>query len=127
MRRRSSAAFACIRAGISSEKSSNRRSGIFLLPSPRLRRGGGGGGGAIGIDRCIDCHENARRVLQNVVIPESQNTIAVRFEVSRACLIGRTERMLPAVEFNHESELMTCEVRKAGTDRRLAPKVMFLE
>src|SRR3990170_4211433 len=44
MRRRSSAARACMRAGISSEKSSKRRSGMALRPSalrpqPRLAAG----------------------------------------------------------------------------------------
>src|ERR1700688_1102324 len=36
MRRRSSAAFACMRAGISSENSSSRRSGICSTPLPPL-------------------------------------------------------------------------------------------
>src|SRR3979409_1375516 len=98
MRRRSSAAFACIRAGISSEKSSRSRSGISCAlceddaaldgaaPLPPLAAGGGGGGGGvarvcfrlpIGIDGRFDRHENAGRIGQNVAIPESQNTIAL--------------------------------------------------
>src|ERR1700732_1672122 len=98
MRRRSSAAFACIRAGISSEKSSNKSSGIFLLPSPRLRRGGGGGGGGFRGDRCIDYRKNARQILKDLVIPESQNTIPACFEIPRAGLVARTVGMLSALD-----------------------------
>src|SRR5689334_21793335 len=124
MRRRSSAAFACMRAGISSENSSNKRSGIGLLPSPRLRRGGVGGGGSIGIDYCINRRKNARQVRQDVVVPEAQNTIAVRFEIVRAHFIGDRVSMLTAIDLKNNFGLMTSEVGEISTDGSLASKVM---
>jgi len=35
--------------------------------------------------------------------------------------------MLPAIEFNDESKLMTGEISEVRTDRRLTAKVMLLE
>src|SRR5579871_1476024 len=127
MRRRSSAAFACMRAGISSENSSSRRSGILLLPSPRLRRGGVGGGGAVHVHGGINRQENTRCILQDIVVPEPQHTIALRPEMSRAHLVQRAGVMLAAIDLNNNSQLMTGKISEVRSDRSLAPKVIRLE
>jgi hypothetical protein len=79
------------------------------------------------VNRSIDGRENAGNVLADLVIPESQETIAIRFEVMRPRLVGRTVAMLPAIELDDDSELMTGEVSEVWTDRRLPSKVMLLE
>ena len=128
----------CIRAGISPEKISNNTSGIFLLPSPRERserrggslpptRSGVGGGGSISVHRCIDGQENARRVFQNLVIPEPQHAIAMGFEISRTHLVGSAARMLTAIDLDNQAMFMTGEVSEVWTYRRLTPKVMLFE
>ena len=90
-------------------------------------RGGVGGGGCLGIDSCIDHRENTRDVFTDLVIPESQNTIAIRFEVLRAQLIGLAVSMLAAIQLDHNSQLMTGEVGEVRTDRRLTPEMVLLE
>jgi hypothetical protein len=79
------------------------------------------------IDCCINCKGNARTVFQNVVVPKSQNTVAFRSEIGRSPLIGSILRVLTAVEFDANPELMAGEVGEVTTYRRLASKVMSLE
>src|SRR5581483_2749595 len=125
MRRRSSAAFACMRAGISSENSSSRRSGILLLPSPRLRRGGVGG--SIHVHGGVNRQENTRRILQNIVVPEPQHTIALRRKMSCTHRVQRAAVMLAAIDLNNNSQLMTGKIGEVRSDRSLTAKVMRLE
>src|SRR5581483_9831 len=127
MRRRSSAAFACMRAGISSENSSSRRSGILLLPSPRLRRGGVGGGGSIHVHGGINRQENTRRILQNIVVPEPQHTIALRRKMSCTHRVQRAGVMLAAIDLNNNSQLMTGKSGEVRSDRSRTAKVIRLE
>jgi hypothetical protein len=83
--------------------------------------------GSIVADGCIDSQQNARGVFQNVVIPEPQDTIALGDQIGRPPIIGSIIGMLPAIEFDNNSEPMTGEVGEVRTHRSLAPKVMFLE
>jgi hypothetical protein len=92
-----------------------------------LRRGGVEGGGSISVDRCIDCLEHAGHVLENVVVPESQYTIAIGFEIPGARFVRRIAGMLPAVDFDDKLELMAGEIGEVRTDGRLASKVVLLE
>ena len=72
-------------------------------PSLRARsawRGGVGGGGSVRIHRCINRQENARHVIQNVVIPEPQHTMAIGFEISRSQFIGGAIGMLTAINLD---------------------------
>ena len=62
--------------------------------------------------------------LEDLVVPESQNLVAMPLEHSLALLIvsdGRT--MLPAVEFYNELGIMAGEIRNVSGDRNLPPKV----
>src|SRR5260370_40645220 len=85
-----------MRAGISSENSSSRRSGmaLCLFPSP-LWGGVRGGGRRYG---ALNLLKHAIDIRQHVVIPKAQNAIAVRFENLAALLVGRCpHRMLATV------------------------------
>jgi hypothetical protein len=80
-----------------------------------------------GIDRCIDGLKHAGHVLENVVVPESQDAIAVRLEIPGACFIRPMVGVLPAVGFDDKLELMAGEIGEVRADRRLTPEVVLLE
>jgi hypothetical protein len=84
-------------------------------------------GGSIRVHRCINDRENAGYVFQNVVVPEPQHTITIRFEISCTRLVRRTAGMLTAIDLDDNSYLMTGEVGEVRTNRRLTPKVALLE
>src|ERR1700760_1058513 len=112
MRRKSSAAFACMRAGISSENSSRRRSGILTALSTRRTtlpfRGrvacpgqAGGGGhkhGGNGFEHCLSLRHD-------IVVPKSQNAIAFRVQPTRSSFIAPDiciDTVLRAVDLDDE-------------------------
>ena len=79
------------------------------------------------MDRCIDGRKHAGYVFKDLVIPESQDTIAVRIEIPSTYAIRRADGVLAAVYFDDNSQLVTGKVGEVRTDRRLASKVMLLE
>jgi hypothetical protein len=79
------------------------------------------------LDRCIDRRKNAGHILDDVVIPESQDTITRRGKIGSPVLIGSAIGMLPAIQFDNNPELMAGEVSEVRTDCRLTPKMMLLE
>ena len=76
------------------------------------------------MDRGIDHRENAGQILDNGVIPESQDTITNRGKIGSSLLIRSVIGMLPTIQLDNNLELMAGEVR---TDRRLTPKVVLLK
>src|SRR5207344_831378 len=113
---RSSAARACMRAGISSEKSSSRRSGIGsfrfpgtapALPSP-LWGGVGGGGGCEHVRNRL---EHTVDIRQHFVVPEAHDTIALSFEKLRSLSIRYgLLRVLSAIDLNHKLRMVAREI-----------------
>jgi hypothetical protein len=79
------------------------------------------------LDGCIDCRKHAGHVLEHFVVPKSQNTIAVRFKMAGTHRIGSVVRMLAAIDFDHEFELVAGEVGEVWTNGCLTAKVMLLE
>src|SRR6186997_2296403 len=88
MRRRSSAALACIRAGISSENSSSRRSGILLTLPWRgrvaCRRQAGWGDR----DDVVDGLKHSVGPAHHIVIPKSYHSIAFRLQPARPFVVA---------------------------------------
>jgi hypothetical protein len=74
----------------------------------------------------VDCFQNAREVLIDVVIPKPQNTKAavhqslISFRVSR--LVG-VEVVLAAVDFDHKPMLQTYEIDNVTLARSLPTKM----
>jgi hypothetical protein len=67
--------------------------------------------------------EHPLDIPKHIVIPKSQHTVTVRFEILRAPPIAHALCMLAAVDFDDDAGLVTGEVREVRTDRRLAAKV----
>src|SRR5690349_12430697 len=147
---KSSAARACMRAGISSEKSSSRRSGIgfsFTLPC-RGRvgaRSAPGWGGrrprrptapARMLQRLVeeqrgrngrmDGFENAIDVLRDVIVPEAKHAIAFRLKPARSLLIAFRDRplgVLRAIDLDDQPCRHAGEVGDVAADRYLPTKM----
>jgi hypothetical protein len=67
--------------------------------------------------------KNAVDVAHDVVVPEAQNKVSVRFEFSRSpCIIGGALGMLPAVKLNDQVRGLATEVDHIRLDRHLPPK-----
>ncbi len=78
-------------------------------------------------DHSIDCREDARYVVQHLVVPEPHDSVALVSEYAFSSLVGCIIRMLTSVDFNDNSKLMTCEVTEVPADGRLPSKVMLLK
>jgi hypothetical protein len=62
--------------------------------------------------------------LEDLVVPESQNLVAIPRKHRRALLIvSNGLAMLPAVEFDNELGIMAGEIRNVSGDRNLPPKM----
>jgi len=71
-------------------------------------------------DRAQDRFEHAIRILQHVVVPESQNDIAHCFlDLSSLGITFLTFIVLPAIELNDELSISTNEVDNEPVDRHL--------
>jgi hypothetical protein len=92
--------------------------------------GEGWGGGIRFLQSPSNLINNQLHTLIQLVVPESQHLKSARLQPGRALRVahGRlTERMMHAVEFNHELVRVADETSDAGTDRRLAPKLVSVE
>jgi hypothetical protein len=94
---------------------------LFPLP-PLLRRGGVRGGGCHsegaddGLDHPVD-------VVEDVIIPESENAITLSIEIGSSREVSRTVGVLTAVDFDHDSIGVTGKVREVRSDRCLPANV----
>jgi hypothetical protein len=70
--------------------------------------------------------EHTLGIGQDVVVPETQNMVAVRIDDSTARRIGRF-LMLPAIRLDHELRAITGEIDDELADRNLPAKARFRE
>src|SRR4051794_19906279 len=101
------------------------RRSLDAPPPMRSMAGGGRGGGGM-LQRWGDWLRYSLDVAQNIIVPEAQHAMAARHQIGGAPRIARDALILvvlPAVELNHETGLMTCKVRVVGADRCLSTKV----
>ena len=74
-----------------------------------------------------DFLKHASGVCQDVVVPEADHRVTVRFDQLRARRIGCAVSMLPAVQLDHQPRLPTGEVGDVRTDRELADELRTLD
>src|SRR5579863_7164302 len=122
--RKSSAARACMRAGISSEKSSSKRSGMelahALFPLPLVGRGRGGGRE----DSALNQLKHALDIGQHIDVPKSQYAIALRLEKFGSSRVAfHLLRVLSAVDFDDDVQIMAGEIDDVAAKTHLPPKV----
>src|SRR6516164_8961766 len=98
---------------------SERSHSLPLERSPARGRGLGWGCGAEGGG---DRLENPGPVLENVVVPKTENAPAFAAQLFVAEFVLARERMLSAVGFDDESGLQAGKVGDVGRDRVLPPK-----
>jgi hypothetical protein len=71
-----------------------------------------------------DFLEHTLGVLQNVVIPESQNQIAHGFDNSRSIQVfSQSFGVLTAIQFDNEPRFRTAEINDEAIDRHLPSKL----
>lgn len=90
-------------------------------PLPTSPRTGGGACGARNFNLACDGFEHAIGVLQNVVVPEADDAVAVGFDAGRPLRIS-VNRMLPAVAFDRQTQASTREIDHAAANRKLPRK-----
>src|SRR5262249_3005039 len=91
--------------------------------------GGVRGGGRVLIlaQGLMNSSDHSLRLLQNLIVPESQHAIALRIEKfasHRIC--PETGRMLAPVHLDDETPFVASIINKIGADRGLATKMKFL-
>ena len=96
--------------------------GSLLLPSPLW--GGVGGGG----DRAPNDLKHAINVSKHVVIPEAQDTIALRFEKLGALQISVDGfSVLPAINLNDQPGLMARKIDNVRAQPHLPPEMRAID
>ena len=74
-----------------------------------------------------NCFENARHIPQHIVVPESQNPIAVIDKPFVANNIVRIVRVLASIDLNNEPTLATDQINCVWTDRLLPDEFVTVE
>lgn len=99
------------------------------LPSPRERSercGGVGGGGQRCAERLSNHFKHAVDVLHDVVVPKSENSVAVgpqiRISLNIACGV-RLLAMLAAIQLNHQPPRVACKGGEVRPNRCLSSKM----
>jgi len=67
--------------------------------------------------------EHTVGVFQNVIVPETNNAIALAFKPCRAAQIARAIGVLPAIKLNNQPTVSAKEVSDVGAKRNLSPKL----
>ncbi len=68
-----------------------------------------------------DCMQNSVNVIQNFVVPETQDTEALRFQILAS--FGAVIRMAPAIDFDDQTLFKRDEIDDIGSDRNLTTKL----
>ena len=89
------------------------------LPFPPPHARGGGVGWGCGAQRGGDRLENPGPVLENVVVPETENAPAFAAQLFVPEFVLSRERMLSAVGFDDEPGFQAGKVDDVGRDRML--------
>jgi hypothetical protein len=85
-------------------------------------RGGNGGGGRQ--DHILNHFEHAIDILQDIVVPKSQDAVAFGFQESRsACVSRNLPSVLSAIQLDYELETMTHKINNVATEMHLPAKV----
>jgi hypothetical protein len=71
--------------------------------------------------------QNARDIAQDIVVPESQNSIIVIGKPLIAQYIMPVFSMLPAIHLNNETRFAANEIDRVWTDRFLPNKFVAIE
>jgi hypothetical protein len=96
----------------------------FLLPPPlrgRVREGGSP------TRRAHDCLKHTFAILEQVGIPETQHTIALRLQPSISPDVVLRFRMLTAIQLDHKAPLVTNKVNDILANRSLPAKAQSIE
>ncbi len=71
-----------------------------------------------------DALEHSRGISKNLVVPESQQSVALPFEVPAPSPIAiATERVLPSIQLDDKSSFRTAEIYDKRADRMLTAKL----
>jgi len=69
-----------------------------------------------------NAREHAASVAQDIIVPEAQYTITLRFEEpGPSIVVGCSLGVLPAIQLDNQFFSETGEVREVGSDRHLPP------
>ena len=112
------------------ERATLRLAVLILSPPGRGRDPTPLGGGRVrgGTHRIQYDFHHALCVCQHVIVPETQNPIALLFQKCCAARIGcRPRIMLTTIEFDDKHVLGTNEIRDEGTNRKLATEFEIAE
>lgn len=72
--------------------------------------------------RCVDSREHARRVAEDVMVPETQHLPAIRLEPARSALVLGIVSVLAAICLDDQGTLKADEIDDEGADWALAAK-----
>ena len=102
---------------------------VHPSPTPSLKGRGficGEGRGLVSVSGDLqffeDCQQHTVGILQDVVVPEPDHAVAMRFDHPRSRFVGRTVSMLPAIEFNREPRQTAGELDHVVPNRQLPRK-----
>ena len=74
-----------------------------------------------------DGFEHAGRIQENIVIPETQNPVALEPEKGIACFVPRIDCVLAAIDLDDQASLPTDKIGDIGTDRLLAHELAAIQ
>lgn len=83
--------------------------------------------GQLPVKSCKDRLADGRSVLQDVVVPDAQDGIALCTHEIVAAAIMWAVGVLGAVDFDDEPLVATTEIREVGTDRELSREFVAAE
>ena len=93
----------------------------MVVPSPLVGEGQGGGPNSVS-----DCGDHTFKIFQNLVVRETQHTIALALEPFVAHLIALNtflEIVSGAIELDDQFGRMRTKIRNVRTEGRLPPKL----
>ncbi len=71
--------------------------------------------------------QNAIEMVDDIVVPESDDAIAATMQINCTAFVIQTVGVLTSVDFDDEPQFVARKIREEGTDRRLSTKMMRLE
>src|SRR5712692_8996532 len=85
---------------------------VLMLPLPSRERAG------VRVECLDDTLENALQILKYIIVPESEDPIAVTFQRGSALGVAHpVVRVLASIELDHKSGLGTAEICNVPADR----------
>jgi hypothetical protein len=91
---------------------------LLILPLPSRERAG------LRVECLDDTLQKTFEILKDVIVPESEDPIAVTFQRGSALGVAHpVVRVLASIELDHKSGLGTAEICNVPADRMLTPKL----